>query len=556
MAAGHDATADAAATMLRAGGNAFDAVIAAGFASSVCEPGFTSLAGGGYLLARSVEGHRDGLDPDGDDDRSHGDDDRSRGGDGDSGVGHTGTDRLYDFFVDTPGRGGPDAVVAPVFDEVAVSFGAARQLFHCGFGSVAVPGVLAGYLHVHRRLGRLPLADVVAPAIALATGGVEVSPTQAHAFGLLEPIFARTAASRAIFFPDGRLLTTGDLLHNPDLGAYLRRLADDPADTFYRGEQAAALAAQAHRAGGLVTEEDLHAYRVIERAPLRFGYRGRSLLTNPPPTFGGCLLALALQRYERQGPPAPLGSPERTEAMRAVMAGIDADRRDGHPEVLAALAGRLVGHGHPGAGDGNGANPGDRPDSDPTAGPVATRGTTHVTVADGEGNVAAMTTSNGECSGDVIEGTGICANNMLGEDDLHPGGFHAAPPGLRVGSMMSPTFVLGDRGEVRLALGSGGSKRIRSAIFQVVTAVVDHAQPLADAVAAPRIHWDTDHTEAEPGLGTAVLEHLAAAAPVNGWPAPSMYFGGVHAVIPQGPGTGGGAGAGDHRRGGAVRVVP
>lgn len=499
VAAGHDATADAAAAMLRAGGNAFDAVIAAGFASSVCEPGFTSLAGGGYLLARTADGD----------------------------------DRLLDFFVDTPGRGEPRAAVAPVFDEVAVSFGAARQMFHCGFGSVAVPGVLAGYLHAHAQFGRLPLTDVVAPAVALAEEGVEVSPTQAHAFGLLEPIFARTAASRAIFFPDGRLLTTGDTLHNPDLGAYLRRLAQDPTDTFHRGEGAAAFAAQAHRGGGLVTEQDLHAYRVIERAPLRFHYRGRTLVTNPPPTFGGCLLALALLRYERSGPPAPLGSPERAEAMRAVMAGVDADRRAGHPEVLAALAGDLP---------------------RPWSGPVVTRGTTHVTVADAEGNVAAMTTSNGECSGDVIDGTGICCNNMLGEDDLHPEGFHATPPGLRVGSMMSPTFVLGERGEVRLALGSGGSKRIRSALFQVVTAVVDHDQPLADAVLAPRLHWDTDHTEAEPGLDPAVVEHLTGAAPVNVWPAPSMYFGGVHAVAPSG-GTGAGQGAGDHRRGGAVRTV-
>ncbi|MEZ5177802.1 MAG: gamma-glutamyltransferase [Acidimicrobiales bacterium] len=204
VAAGHTAAADAAAAVLDAGGNAFDAAVAAGFASSVCEPGFTSLAGGGFLLARPAG------EP----------------------------DVLFDFFVDTPGRGRADGAPEPVFDEVSVTFAAATQTFHCGPGSVAVPGVLAGYLHVHRRLGRLPLADVVAPAARLASDGVAVSATQAHDLALLEPILARTAASRAIFLPGGHLLAQGDVLRNPDLGRFLLRLGDDPAATFYEGDLA------------------------------------------------------------------------------------------------------------------------------------------------------------------------------------------------------------------------------------------------------------------------------------------------------------------------------
>jgi gamma-glutamyltranspeptidase/glutathione hydrolase len=115
--------------------------------------------------------------------------------------------------------------------------------------------------------------------------------------------------------------------------------------------------------------------------------------------------------------------------------------------------------------------------------------------------------------------------------------------------MMSPTFVLAADGSVELALGSGGSKRIRSALLQVLTASVDHGVALDQAVLAPRIHWDTDHLEAEPGLDPAVLAALEADQAVNVWPEPSMYFGGVHAVAP------GRTGAGDPRRGGAVRVV-
>ena len=238
---------------------------------------------------------------------------------------------------------------------------------------------------------------------------------------------------------------------------------------------------------------------------------------------------MALRRFAAAGPGPALGSPERALLLAEVMASVDADREAGHPEVLAALQGGL--------GD------------DPTQRPVVSRGTTHVTVADAEGNVAAMTSSNGECSGDIIEGTGIACNNMLGEDDLHPDGFHAAPPGQRVASMMSPTLVLDHDGRVELALGSGGSKRIRSALLQVLTAVIDHDQPLATAVEAPRLHWDADHLEVEPGHAPEVLTALGAGHRVNQWPERSMYFGGVHAVAP------GRTCAGDPRRGGATRIV-
>ena len=367
----------------------------------------------------------------------------------------------------------------------------------------------------------------VAPAVDLAERGVRVGPAQAAVLTILEPILRRTPASRAIFQPHGHLLTADDTLRNPDLGTFLRSLPTAAARSFYRGPGAMHLATQLAADGGLLTVDDLAAYRVVERAPLRFEYRGRTVVTNPSPTFGGPLLAIALRRLEARGPLAAPGTPEWAESLRDVMAEVDRDRAAAHPEVVEAL----------------------RPPSGETAGPPATRGTTHLTVADREGNVASMTCSNGECSGDVIDGTGISCNNMLGEDDLHPDGFHAAPPGVRVASMMSPTFVLGPDGGVDLALGSGGSKRIRSALLQVITSTVDHGLDLRAAIELPRLHWDRDHTEVEPGLAAATLAALARAAPVNPWPAPNVYFGGVHAVTP------GRAGAGDPRRGGAVRVV-
>ncbi|HKJ23266.1 MAG TPA: gamma-glutamyltransferase, partial [Myxococcota bacterium] len=164
-------------------------------------------------------------------------------------------------------------------------------------------------------------------------------------------------------------------------------------------------------------------------------------------------------------------------------------------------------------------------------------------------NVASMTTSNGEGSGWIAPGTGVMLNNMMGEDDLHPAGFHASPPGLRVASMMSPSIVLdGDR--AGLVVGSGGSKRIRTALLQVISSVLDFGLPLRDAVEAPRLHWDGETLQLEPGMeDRAAVAALARLGPVNEWPDRDLYFGGVHAVVP------GVEGAGDPRRGGSAMTV-
>jgi len=176
------------------------------------------------------------------------------------------------------------------------------------------------------------------------------------------------------------------------------------------------------------------------------------------------------------------------------------------------------------------------------------RGTTHISVADAEGNVASMTCSNGEGSGYFVPGTGIMLNNMMGEDDLHPAGFHASPPGQRVSSMMSPSLLLKNEA-VAMVIGSGGSKRIRTAITQVLSAIIDFAIPVQQAVEAPRIHWDGAMMQVEPGLPQEAIHALKKHWPVNIWSSIDVYFGGVHTVIPNI------AGGGDPRRGGSVRVI-
>jgi len=509
VAAGHPLTCEAAAALLRAGGNAFDAVVAAGFAATVAEPPFTSLGGGGFCLARTAAGEA----------------------------------ALFDFFVDTPGRGAAAPELEPHFFPVTVHFPASDQVFNVGMGSAAVPGILAGLLRVHERLGRRPLAEVVAPAATLARRGVPVNDFQSYALDLLLPILGLTERGRRLYTEGGRAPAPGARLRNPELADFLEALPDDRGRRLYEGEIARRVAEEMRAGGGLLTAEDLAAYGasgVVEREPLAMDYRGHRLLGNPPPSFGTTLVAhglarLAVHDLARAG----RATPAHAEALAEVLEAMESHR--GGAAVAAATP-----------GDPAASPPGSTPTSasTSTSPPRSTRGTTHISVADAAGNVAAMTCSNGEASGYVVPGTGIMLNNMLGEDDLHPEGFHASPPGVRVGSMMSPCVVLGGEGEVRLVLGSGGSKRIRTAIVQVTSAVVDFGAELPDAVGAPRMHWDGEWLQVEPGWPAATLEALGRRWPLNRWPERNLYFGGAHAVA-----LGAGAAAGDPRRGGAAKRV-
>jgi gamma-glutamyltranspeptidase/glutathione hydrolase len=250
VAGGHPATCGAAAEALTEGGNAFDAAVAAGFAAAAAEPTLTGLGGGGFLMARTAAGE----------------------------------ETLFDFFVDTPGLGLPKRALAPHFLPVIVHFGNADQEFNIGLGSAAVPGCLAGYLHVHARLGRLPLASVLAPAARLAREGVEINAQQAYLIDILQPILTLAEAGRRLYTRRGRPLAEGERLVNRDLAHFLERLASAPAREAAAGfaapDIARRIAADMVEGGGLLTAEDLSAYRVCEWAPLTVAYRGHRVLTN------------------------------------------------------------------------------------------------------------------------------------------------------------------------------------------------------------------------------------------------------------------------------------
>jgi gamma-glutamyltranspeptidase/glutathione hydrolase len=179
--------------------------------------------------------------------------------------------------------------------------------------------------------------------------------------------------------------------------------------------------------------------------------------------------------------------------------------------------------------------------------------TTHVSALDANGWACAVTSSNGEGSGVVVPGTGVHLNNVLGEEDLSPLGFHTQPPGSRLPSMMAPTVVL-DGGGARLVVGSAGSNRIRSALLQVIVNVVDRGMAAQEAVDAPRLHYGPEGVYTEPGLPAAEVERAAGGLPLLPFRDRNLYFGGCQAVV-RDPATGELQAGADPRRGGGVAVA-
>ena len=482
-----------------------DAALAAMLTAFSCEPLLTGLGAGGYMLVVP--------------------------GDGDRPV-------LLDFFVEAPGRGDGDsggggstrAELVPV----PVSFGEAVQMFNVGAASVGTYGVPRGIAEASSRFGHMPLPDLVRPAAQLARRGAVLNPAQAYVVEILAGLITSTPESAAIFAPGGRLLRAGDLLRQPGLADALEVLGEEGADPFYTGEIGRRVVEWLGERGGIISAADLAAYGVIDREPVRVRYRGREVLTNPPPSAGGILIAYALGLLESE--PGAI-------SVEKIVSAMERSQAARTPEFLESLgdpgfAQHFLGQGGPGGLDGLGGRGG------------RLGSTTHVAVLDAGGMACSVTCSNGACSGVVVPGTGLHLNNMLGEQDLNPLGFHRHPPGRRLPSMMAPTVVMrADRPE--LVLGSAGSNRIRSAVLQTILRVVDDGMRAGEAVQAPRLHFEEGVVYTEPGIdGDAVRRTGFGHSP---FPARNLFFGGVQAVERDAEGRF--WGGGDPRRGGAALVV-
>ena len=509
-ASGHKETSKAARILLEEGGNAFDAALGAMCAACVCEPMLASLGGGGFLLAQTAEGDA----------------------------------QVFDFFTQVPSAAKGELDFYPI----QADFGTATQEFHIGLGSIAVPGVVAGLFAVHGALCSLPLKKIIEPAVYLAREGLRINKLQCYINEILKAIIDASPEAKAFaapMFAPGRLAEIGEFINNPDLADTFEALAAHGPRWFYEGEPARQLIKDCEQRGGLISAADMQSYEVILRRPVTVESHGARISVNSPPSPGGSLTVFALSLLDtaRQAQ-HEWGGPEHVLALAKVMQASSLVRKQHGLETglddksaAAILSQENLSSWR----------------KTLRAGGVVSRGTTQISVADAAGNLASLTLSNGEGSSYVLPGSGIMLNNMLGEEDLNPGGFHRLPPGMRLASMMTPTIAnLADGGQV--ALGSGGSNRIRSAILQVLVNMLEFDMGLERAVNAPRLHLEGTHLNVESGFSGAALEVLEGEWPgVKHWPGMNLFFGGVHAV--ERLANGEFRAAGDPRRGGAVAIA-
>jgi gamma-glutamyltranspeptidase/glutathione hydrolase len=508
IACGDPFTCQAGMEMYELGGNAFDAAVAAAFATFVIESSLTSAGGGGFLLAHTAQGKS----------------------------------TLFDFFTHTPVKKRPIRELD--FFPVQFNFGTATQEFHIGMGSVAVPGNVAGLCNIHERHGKLPFREILQPAIRFGKEGYEISKFKEKCVQLVSPVIERSDEAIEIYQANGRYKEPGEFLIMQAQADFLEQLGKDGADLFYKGEIAKQIADACKNGGGYLTREDFENYRMIERAPLNFKYRGYEILTNPAPSSGGSLIAFTLKLLEKYDIARfQFGSCEHIELITKLIENTNNARSrhfdsNIHDEKLAGkfLSGEIV-----------------EQFALAQKRSINVMGnTTHVSTIDTDGNAASVTTSHGEGCGYMIPGTGVMLNNMLGEADLSPQGFHKWPENTRLSSMMSPTIMF-ENGNPSLVIGSGGAHRIRTAIMQVLCNVIDFKMPLREAIDAFRIHYESGHLDIEGGFNLVEIDKLnLTETNVNCWDDINIFFGGTHVVTSSKNGKL--AAFGDPRRNGCGRV--
>lgn len=515
VAAGHGVTAEAGAEILRAGGNAVDAAVAATCMSFIAEPVLTGAGGGGFMLICQPNN----------------------------------SPLLLDGFARMPKTAAGNKTALD-FQAIPVDFGDNVQTFHIGRASVATPGLMSMLFAAHERFGRIPMREVISPACHAARHGVTLNSLQASFLHLLQPILSSSDACLSLHGRKGRLLESGERFCNPALANLLELLCVEGIDEMYHGDVARSIV-DACRPGGMLAMQDMAEAQALLRQPLHTSALNGMLLSNPPPSSGGPLITFSLHilealRARRREEDAILLAESLREAAMARNA--DFDRNIHQPGfadgfLLPERIGRHV------------QEVCDRLDGKSSSDVMecANRhgSTTHISTLDADGMAVSLTASNGEGSGVVAPGTGIHLNNMLGEEDINPLGFHRLAGGETLSSMMAPSILVRDK-RPALILGSGGSNRLRGAILQVLFCHALLGKPIKEAVQAPRLHPEGNLLEAEPGTLTEAdrdaLRRLGWQ--IRDWSQPSIYFGGVHAISIGANGKV--EAAGDPRRGGAV----
>jgi gamma-glutamyltranspeptidase/glutathione hydrolase len=474
----HPLASAAGAEMLAAGGNAVDAAVAALFALTVVEPMMVGVFGAGHAQLRLADGR------------------------------HT----VLDGYTTAPAAARPD-MYRPVSDTWPDYMDAEGRENAVGLRSVGVPGTLSAWCEMLARFGTLPLEAVMAPAIRHAAQGFRVTGYLAECLAEAADDLARFPASARVFLPGGAPLRRGDRLTQPDYAATLRAIAAEGPAVLYDGALGAQVAEHMAREGGLVTRDDLRGYRTVARAPVHGTYRGWQIAGCPPPTGGGIHLIQILNMLEHDDVGAlGFGTVDGIHLLAETLKIAFADRAaaTGDPAFVDVPVARLTAKDYAAAR---------RREIDPGKAGVFGAGvgaggsdhTTHVTVADADGNVVAATQTINSLFGSraMVPGTGMLLNNTMALFDPHPGQTLSVAPGKRMTSSMAPTVVLRD-GRPALALGLPGGVRIFASVLQAMVNVIDHGMSLQEAVEAPRIWTQGQELEVETAIGDDVRAGLAA----------------------------------------------
>lgn len=474
--------------ILRKGGNAVDAAVAVGLALAVTHPAAGNIGGGGFMLIRLADGAAVAID-----------------------------------YRETA----PAAATREMYLDAAGGVRPKASLE--GRLAVGTPGTVAGLALALEKHGRLKWAEVIEPARRLAKEGFVVSRGLAASLRQAD-VLAKFSESRRIFQRNGDFYREGETLRQPELAATLARLARAGPREFYEGETARLLVEEMQRGAGLITLEDLKAYRPVMREPLRGSYRGHEIITMPPPSSGGIALLAMLNMLEAHDV-AGLGHGSSREAhlLIEVMRRAFADRAEylGDPDFVqgpwSALASKKYAAARAASIDLKRATPSrDVGHGDPA--PYQPGQTTHYSVVDAAGNAVAntYTLNTGYGCGVTVAGAGFLLNNEMDDFAVKPGApnvyglvqseRNAIAPGKRPLSSMTPTIVTKD-GRLLLVIGSPGGPTIINTVLQVIVNVIDHGMNIRQAIESPRLHhqWLPDVVRVEPrGLVRDVEDALRA----------------------------------------------
>ncbi len=505
VASAHALASDAGVAMLRAGGNAVDAAVAAAFAVGVAEPNASGLGGEGLMLIHLAS---------------------------------TGTTIAIDYRSTAP----PAATIESRPPDT-------------GYGAAAVPGTVAGLTLALERYGTQPLRDVLAPAIAIADRGFVASPTLAGIVTENFPKLGGDAGLAGVFCPDGLPLEAGATVRQADLAATLRAIAAGGRDVFYRGPIAERIAAASAAHGGFLTRDALAGYRAIEREAVRGRYRGRTVLSAPPPVAGVTVIQ-ALQMLDRFDltAHAPLSAARihlTSEALKRAFADFNTFVAD--PDFERVPVAGLLSPAYAAARAAG---------IDPAAASATVRAgepdrehpsTTALAVVDGRGNAVVVTQTISDFFGAkvMVPDTGIILNNEM--KNFSARGVNTMAPGKRMRTTIAPTIVLDGR-EVVLALGSPGAARIVSATTILVSNVVDYRMDIQTAIDSARFH--ARDSEADLSVEGRIPPAALASLEALGYRLDrrddfDLFFGGAQGIA-RDPRTGRLTGGADPRRDGAV----